>query len=75
LHARASSRARLALQDDARFTFAPGQWLDLWPEGHALPGGYSIASTPAQFARDGTIELAVRRGVTHARTQAHAGSC
>jgi hypothetical protein len=49
-----------ARQDDARFSFAPGQWLDLWPEGHALPGGYSIASTPAQFAHDGTIELAVR---------------
>jgi hypothetical protein len=49
-----------AAQDDARFTFAPGQWLDLWPAGHSAPGGYSIASTPAQHAADRTIELAVR---------------
>ena len=47
-------------QDDSRFRFAPGQWLDLWPPGHDAPGGYSIASTPAQLARDRTIDLAVR---------------
>jgi hypothetical protein len=47
-------------QDDTRFRFAPGQWLDLWPPGHDAPGGYSIASTPAQLARDRTIDLAVR---------------
>ena len=47
-------------QDDARFRFAPGQWLDLWPPGHEAPGGYSIASAPEQLARDRTIDLAVR---------------
>jgi hypothetical protein len=54
-----------AAQDDARFTFAPGQWLDLWPAGHSAPGGYSIASTPAQHAADRTIELAVRPWAAH----------
>ena len=47
----------------ARLRFAPGQWVDLvapgGPEGSV--GGYTIASTPAELARTGTLEVLVRR--------------
>jgi hypothetical protein len=58
---------RCAPQDEPRFAFAPGQWLDLWPPGHSAPGGYSIASTPGQLASERTIELAVRFVAASAR--------
>ena len=42
------------------FSFRPGQWVDFYAPGVEKPGGYSIASSPGSFARDGTFVLAVR---------------
>ena len=42
------------------FSFRPGQWVDFYAPGVDKPGGYSIASSPGSFARDGTFALAVR---------------
>ena len=32
------------------FSFKPGQWVDFFAPGVDKPGGYSIASSPAQLA-------------------------
>ena len=50
----------LRVHERERFSFRPGQWVDFYAPGVEKPGGYSIASSPGSFARDGTFALAVR---------------
>ena len=50
----------LRVHERGRFSFRPGQWVDFYAPGVEKPGGYSIASSPGSFARDGTFALAVR---------------
>ena len=49
----------LRVHERERFSFRPGQWVDFYAPGVEKPGGYSIASSPGSFARDGTFALAV----------------
>ena len=39
--------------EGGEFAFRPGQWVDFYAPGVDKPGGYSIASSPGQLARDG----------------------
>lgn len=58
---------------DARFAFAPGQWVDLFaPSAPDQPGGFSLASPPSLLAREGAVELAVREPHTRCRPPAPA---
>jgi len=50
----------LEVREKQKFAFRPGQWVDFYAPGVEKPGGYSIASSPGRFARDGTFALAVR---------------
>eukprot|EP00667_Euglena_gracilis_P021166 EG_transcript_23105 len=42
------------------FAFRPGQWVDFAIPGVPTVGGFSIVSSPAQLAEQGTLELAVK---------------
>ena len=46
------------------FAFRPGQWVDFYAPGVDKPGGYSIASSPGQLARDGTFDVACKQSRT-----------
>lgn len=46
--------------DHTKKGFKAGQWIDLFIPGISTVGGFSICSSPADFARDGVIELAVK---------------
>jgi NAD(P)H-flavin reductase len=46
--------------DPALFSFKAGQWVDFWVPGLKQVGGFSIVSTPAQLAGDGTFDLGVK---------------
>ena len=56
LRLRASGEAAVAA-----LAFRPGQWVDFYAPGVPKPGGFSIASSPAQLATRGDIELAVKK--------------
>ncbi|KAI9355333.1 hypothetical protein DFJ73DRAFT_273432 [Zopfochytrium polystomum] len=43
-----------------RFSFKPGQWIDLFTAHIPIVGGFSITSTPHQLETTNTIELAVK---------------
>ncbi len=42
--------------------FAAGQWVDFVIPGQDAVGGFSMTSTPGQMEREGTLDLAVRKG-------------
>ena len=48
------------LQDDERFGFQPGQWVDFHAPGVATIGGYSIVSPPSQLKCHRTCDIAVK---------------
>lgn len=47
-------------QDDQRFCFRAGQWVDLFIQGLESVGGFSICSSPSEHALTGQIDLAVK---------------
>ena len=50
--------------EGGEFAFRPGQWVDFYAPGVDKPGGYSIASSPGQLARDGTFDVACKQSRT-----------
>ncbi|CAG8473599.1 1647_t:CDS:2 [Acaulospora colombiana] len=42
------------------FHFLPGQWLDVFIPSVPVVGGFSITSTPLQYSRTNTFELAIK---------------
>ncbi len=50
--------------EGGEFAFRPGQWVDFYAPGVDKPGGYSIASSPRQLARDGTFDVACKQSRT-----------
>ena len=49
------------MQDDERFGFQPGQWVDFHAPGLITLGGFSIVSPPSQLTSSRTFEIAVKR--------------
>ena len=48
------------LQEDERFGFQPGQWVDFHAPGVPTIGGYSIVSPPSQLKELHSFDIAVK---------------
>ncbi|KAL9967127.1 hypothetical protein ACROYT_G025298 [Oculina patagonica] len=52
---------RLLLKvEDNKFTFKPGQWVDLFIPGVSTVGGFTICSSPRELKETSTVELAIK---------------
>ena len=50
-----------ATEDPDLFTFKSGQWLDTYVPFLPKPGGFSLVSTPKEYAKNRTISLAIQK--------------
>lgn len=52
---------KISLAVSKALSFHAGQWIDFIIPGEPVVGGYSICSTPQQLAREGTLDIVVKR--------------